>query len=180
MGRRHLIVISATAALSILASDFAFAQRSGKNQKSHRGGGGHGRQHNGQFRGGGHERLRQLSPEERQTFKKNAERWLQMDPQQRQVLRERERIRQQRMKTEAGAVMRELGLRLDPNGQNQFEARYLQERRRIERALRQEYEAKRQQQLLPELNQRLKNEFQPHQSSPGGTSSPGGSGKPRR
>ena len=178
MGRRHLIVISAAAALSIFASDLALAQGSRKNQKSHRGGG-HGRgQHNGQFRGG-HERLRQLSPEERQTFKKNAERWLQMDPQQRQVLRERERIRQQRMKTEAGAAMRELGLRLDPNAQNQFEARYLQERRRIERSLRQEYEAKRQQQLLPELNQRLKNEFQPHQSSPGGTTSPGGPGKPR-
>lgn len=178
MGRKF-IVITATAALSILASDFTFGQGGRKGQKFRGGGGGHGRQHNGQFRGG-HERLRQLSPEERQTFKKNAERWLQMDPQQRQVLRERERIRQQRMRTEAGAAMRELGLRLDPNGQNQFEARYLQERRRVERALRQEYEAKRQQQLLPELNQRLKNEFQPHQSSPGNTSSPAGQGKPRR
>jgi hypothetical protein len=75
-------------------------------------------------------------------------------------LREREQARQQRLKTEAEAAMRQLGLRLDPNAQGQFEARYFQERRRIERELRQETEAKRQQQL-PQLNERLKSEFQP-------------------
>jgi hypothetical protein len=170
VGRRQLIVISATAALSILASDLAFGQGR-KNHKSFRGGGGHGRQHHNQFRGGGHERLRQLSPEERQIFKRNAERWLQMDPQQRQVLREREKVRRLRMKQEADTAMRELNLRLDQQARDQFEARYSQERRRIERALRQEAEAKRQQQL-PQLRERLKSEFQPHQASPGANGSP--------
>ena len=122
-------------------------------------------------------RVHQLSPEERQTFKKNAERWLQMNQEQRNVLRAREKVRQQQMKSEADAALRDSGLRVDPNARNQFESRYVQERRRIERQLRQEAEAKRQQQLK-ELNERLKSEFQPSPSSPGSTGSSGPS-KPR-
>jgi hypothetical protein len=109
--------------------------------------------------GNGRDQFNQLSPEERQAFRRNAERWLQMNPEQRKVLREREFARQQQLKAEAEAAMRQLGLRLDPNAQGQFEARYFQERRRIERELRQEVEAKRQQQL-PQLNEKLKSEFQ--------------------
>ena len=102
-----------------------------------------------------------------------------MDPQQRQILRERERVRRQQMTSEAESAMRDLGLRLDPNSRSQFEARYLQERRRIERALRQEAEAKRQREL-PQLKERLKNEFQRGQGSSGAGSSPNGSAKPRK
>ena len=130
----------------------------------------------------GRDRFFQLSPDERQAFRRNAERWLQMNPEQQRVLREREQARRQRLRTEAEEAMRQMGLRLDPNAQGQFEARYLQERRRIERELRQEVEAKRQQQL-PKLNERLKSEFEPRQG--GGTSatvapavSPSASGKP--
>lgn len=112
----------------------------------------------------GRDRLYQLSPDERQAFRRNAERWLQMNPEQQRVLREREQAHRQRLKTEAEAAMRQLGLRLDPNAQGQFEARYFQERRRIERELRQEVEAKRQQEL-PQLNERLKSEFQPRQGA---------------
>ena len=122
-------------------------------------------------------RVHQLSPEERQTFKKNAERWLQMNQEQRNALRAREKIRQQQMKNEADAALRDSGLRVDPNSRDQFESRYVQERRRIERQLREEAEAKRQQQLK-ELNERLKSEFEPPQSSPGSTGSSGPS-KPR-
>lgn len=122
-------------------------------------------------------RVHQLSPEERQTFKKNAERWLQMNQEQRNVLRAREKVRQQQMKSEADAALRDSGLRVDPNARNQFESRYVQERRRIERQLRQEAEAKRQQQLK-DLNERLKSEFQGPSSSPGSTDSSGPS-KPR-
>lgn len=107
----------------------------------------------------------QLSPEERQVFQRNAERWLRMSPEQQMMLRERERVRRQQMKVEADAALRQSGLRLDQNAHDQFEARYLQERRRMERQLRQEAEAKRQQQLS-QLNERLKSEFQPQQGSP--------------
>jgi hypothetical protein len=122
-------------------------------------------------------RLYQLSPEERQAFQRNAERWLKMSPEQQKVLREREQIRRQQLRTEAESAMRQLGLRLDPNARDQFEARYLQERRRIERELREEVEAKRQQEL-PQLNERLKNEFQSHQGTGASTASPAASGKP--
>jgi hypothetical protein len=107
----------------------------------------------------GRERFNQLSPDERQAFRRNAERWLKMNPEQQKALREREQIHRAQMKVEAEAAMRQLGLRLEPGAQGQFEARYMQERRRMERQLRQEAEAKRQQQL-PQLNERLKSEFQ--------------------
>jgi hypothetical protein len=117
----------------------------------------------------GRERFRQLSPDERQAFRRNAERWLKMDPQQQKILREREQVRRQRLQAEAEAALRQSGLNLDQTARDQFEARYLQERRRIERELWQESEAKRQQQL-PQLNERLRNEFQPPQGgTPAGT-----------
>jgi hypothetical protein len=127
-------------------------------------------------------RYNQLSPEDREAVRRNAQRWLQMNPEQQKILRERERIRQERMQAEAEAAMRQLGLRLDPNAQGQFEARYLQERRQIERQIRQEMEARRQQEL-PQLNQRLKSEFEGHANGNGQPVSPSvapsGSVKPR-
>jgi hypothetical protein len=96
-----------------------------------------------------------------------------MNPEQQKMLREREQLRQQRLKAEAEATIRQLGLRLDPNAQDQFEARYMQERRKIERDLRQEFEAKRQEQ-----NERLKSEFQPRQGGGASTASPATSAKP--
>ena len=133
---------------------------------------------NNQLRGSAHDRLFQLSPEERQTFKRNAERWLQMNPEQRNILREREKVRRQQMKNEAEAALRDAGIRVDPNARDQFESRYLQERKRIERDLRQEVEAKRQQQLN-ERKERLKTEFQ--SPVPNASNAPGGgSAKQRR
>ena len=165
MGRRKYIIIGAATALSILASGLAFAQ--GSSQKAGKRGGGFGHRQSGSR--GPPERVLQLSPEERQAFRKNAERWLQMGPEERNLLRQREKIRRERLKSEAEAAMRQLDLRLDQNARDQFEARYLQERRRIERDLRQEVEAKRQREL-PQLNERLKNEFQPPRSSGAGAS----------
>ena len=97
-----------------------------------------------------------------------------MNQEQRNILREREKVRRQQMKIEAEAALRDSGIRVDPNARDQFESRYFQERKRIERDLRQEVEAKRQQQLN-ELRERLKTEFQspvPNASiAPGGGSS---------
>ena len=119
----------------------------------------------------------QLSPEERQTFRKNAERWLQMSAEERKLMRDREQLRRQRIKSEADAVLRDSGLRLDPGKRDLFQERYLQERRRIDRDLRQEYELRRQQQL-----ERLKKEFQPPENAAGisPSANPTTSGSPRR
>ncbi|MEP6602570.1 MAG: hypothetical protein ABJB69_01320 [Spartobacteria bacterium] len=176
---RHFFSVSALIALSIFAGSNAFAQ--GGPRK-------HAREHAQKFmrRGNdvrrsfehGPQRALHLSPDERQTFQRNAERWLKMDPQQRNVLRERERVRREQMKNEAEAVLRESGLRLENGARTQFEERYLQERLRIERSIRQETEAKRQQQL-PQLKERLKSEFQQHESSPAQTVSPALSVEPK-
>jgi hypothetical protein len=48
---------------------------------------------------------------------------------------------------------------LNPQERAQFESRYIQERRKVERTLRQQIEAERQQEL-PALIQQLKKEFQ--------------------
>jgi hypothetical protein len=119
----------------------------------------------------------QLSPADRQTFRKNAERWLQMTAEERKLMRDREQLRRTRIRNEAEAVLRDSGLRLDPTKRDLFQERYLEERRRIDRELRQEYELRRQQQL-----ERLKKEFQPPESSAGASSAPGAktSGSPRR
>jgi hypothetical protein len=99
-----------------------------------------------------------MSPEERTVFRRNAERWMQMGPDERNLMRQREQMRQQRLRMEADAALRDAGLRLDQQRRELFEQRYLQERRKIERQLSQETEAKRKQQL-PALNDRLKKEF---------------------
>ena len=128
------------------------------------------------------QRFNQLTPDERQVFQRNAERWLRMSPEQQKMLREREQARRAQMRAEAEAAMRQMGLRLDPNAQGQFESRYIQERRRMERQLRMEAEARRQQQL-PQLNERLKSEFQPNQggaANGGQSASPTGTSKPER
>ena len=84
---------------------------------------------------------------------------MKMGPEERKVLREREQAYRLRVKLEVDAALRDSGLRLEGEKREQFEQRYLQERRRIEYELRQETEAKRQQQL-PALQERLKREFQ--------------------
>ena len=113
--------------------------------------------------------LHGLSPSDRQRFNSNAQRWMQLSPQERIIMRDREVLRRQRIKQESENALRDSGLRLDPQKQAQFQDRYLQERTRIEHLMRQELEAKRRQEL-PALVERLKKEFQTQQ--PAGTSSP--------
>lgn len=114
------------------------------------------------------ERWYSLSPDERQVFRRNAERWLKMGPEERNLMRERERVRRARLQQEAEAALREAGLRLDQQKRELFEQRYVQERRKIERELLLETEAKRKQKL-PALNARLRHEFE--ETSPSGAAS---------
>jgi len=103
-----------------------------------------------------------LPPTAQQDFRRNAERWLQMSPQERQIMRQRETMRRERIRRETEAALRDSGLLLDQERRDLFESRYMQERRKMEQALRQQIEAERQQQL-PALIQELKKEFQSQQ-----------------
>jgi len=120
-----------------------------------------------------------MPPEDRQIFQRNAERWMQMGPEERRIMREREKIYRQRVEREVDAALRDSGLRLEGEKRAQFEQRYLQERRRIEHTLRQETEAKRQQEL-PALQERLKKEFQESSPSAASTSAPAASTSPKK
>ena len=175
MGRQFLIVTAAALFVALSSTGTVLGQGQPTPHFRSRAPGG-GRGGNGGFKPGpGRDRFYQLSPDERQALRRNAERWLQMNPEQQKILRERAKARRQMLRAEAEEAIRQMGLRLDPNAQGQFEARYLQERRRIERQLHQEVESRRQQQL-PQLNERLKSEFEPRQSSgPNGTAVPAAS-----
>ena len=94
-----------------------------------------------------------------QNFRRNAERWMQMSPEERNVLRQRENLRRQAIQRETESALRESGLRLSPQERAQFESRYVQERRKVEQSLRQQTETERQKEL-PALIQQLKKEFQ--------------------
>jgi hypothetical protein len=105
------------------------------------------------------ERWLSLPPTARQDFQRNAERWMRMSPQERDILRQRENLRQAQIKRETEAALRDSGLRLDQEKRSQFESRYIQERRRMEQTLRQQIESERQKEI-PALIQQLKREFQ--------------------
>lgn len=100
-----------------------------------------------------------MPPAARQNFQRNAERWLRMSPEERNVLRQRENLRRATIKRETDAAVRDSGLHLNPQERAQFESRYIQERRKVERALRQQIETERQKEI-PALIQQLRKEFQ--------------------
>src|SRR5882762_8610538 len=117
------------------------------------------------------ERWLAMPPAARQNFRRNAERWMQMSPEERNVMRQRENLRRETIKRETEAAVRDSGLRLSPQERAQFESRYIQERQKVERTLRQQVEAERQQQL-PALIQQLKKEFQIDQPTKGPAAKP--------
>jgi len=102
---------------------------------------------------------------------------MQMGPEERIIMREREKIYRAQVSREVDAALRDSGLRLEGEKRAQFEQRYLQERRRIEHSLRQEIESKRQQQL-PVLQERLKKEFS--EPSAAAASAPAASTSPKK
>ena len=120
------------------------------------------------------ERWLAMPPAARQNFRRNAERWMQMSPEERNVMRQRENLRRETIKRETEAAVRQSGLRLSPQERAQFESRYIQERQKVERTLRQQIEAERQQQL-PALIQQLKKEFQIDQPGKSPAMKPAGS-----
>jgi TRAP-type C4-dicarboxylate transport system substrate-binding protein len=115
-----------------------------------------------------------MSPDERKKLRINAERWREMDAEERKAFREHQALRQQRLKREAEAAARESGLELESERRARFEQRYIEERRRIDQELRRELREKRQRELAPVV-ERLKREFDEPQGSPGRAGSSTGS-----
>lgn len=72
---------------------------------------------------------------------------MQMTPQQRNLMRQRENMRRQMITREADTAVRDSGLQLNPQERAQFESRYIQERQKVEQALRQQIEAERQKRI---------------------------------
>src|SRR5258705_4532560 len=105
------------------------------------------------------ERWLAMPPDARQNFRRNADLWMQMTPEQRNLMRQRENMRRQIMTREADTAVRDSGLQLSPQERAQFESRYIQERRKVEQGLRQQIEAERQKEI-PALIQQLQKEFQ--------------------
>jgi hypothetical protein len=119
------------------------------------------------------QRWRDMSPQQRQQLQMNAERWQQMDAEERRTFRDQQAWRQMRLKREAEAAMRDSGLQLEAERRAAFEKRYIEERRRIDQELRRELREKRQRELAPVV-ERLKKEMGGQQGN-GATGNSGGS-----
>src|SRR6266446_2435031 len=100
-----------------------------------------------------------MPPDARQDFRRNADLWMQMTPEQRNLMRQRETMRRQIIAREADAAVRDSGLQLNPQERARFESRYIQERRKVEQSLRQHVQTERQKEI-PALIQQLRKEFQ--------------------
>jgi hypothetical protein len=100
-----------------------------------------------------------MPPNARQNFRRNAELWMRMTPEQRNLMRQRENVRRQIITRDADAAVRDSGLQLNPQERARFESRYIQERRKVEQSLRQQIETERQKEI-PALIQQLRKEFQ--------------------
>jgi len=117
-----------------------------------------------------------MPPDARQNFRRNAELWMQMTPEQRNLMRQRDTVRRQTITREADAAVRDSGLQLNPQERARFESRYVQERRKVEQSLRQQIETERQKEL-PALIQQLKKEFQIDQPAKSPVTKPAASPK---
>ena len=105
------------------------------------------------------ERWLAMPPDARQNFQRNADLWMQMTPEQRNLMRQRENMRRQIITRDADAAVRDSGLQLNPQERARFESRYIQERRKVEQSLRQQVQTERQKEI-PTLIQQLRKEFQ--------------------
>lgn len=102
-----------------------------------------------------------VTPEERQKFKENLERWRKLSPEKRAELREKEEARRQHMLEEINEAIDQSGLCLDRDQLQMYALRYVQERRKVEEQLHRDMDQRRKV-LLEQMHQRLMAEFAPH------------------
>lgn len=105
------------------------------------------------------EALEKLSPEERERFLKNFERWKKLPPDQRSSLRNRELNRRQRIEKETRETLEKSNIPLSENQRNFFIERYELERKQLETDLRKEMDEKRRK-GIEELSAKLLKEAQ--------------------
>lgn len=122
--------------------------------------------------GGGDRSLEGVPVAEREAFLRNLQRWRAMPQAEREAIRQQFRIKNDQRRVEAERALADTGLQLGPDQREVFLLRYQQERRKLERELREALRAERARRL-PEVNARLKREFTPAASpSPSPSPSP--------
>ncbi|EDY17688.1 hypothetical protein CfE428DRAFT_4727 [Chthoniobacter flavus Ellin428] len=102
--------------------------------------------------------LEALTPEQRKKFQENMIRWMNLSPEEKKALRDREEVRKKFMEQEINAAIQESGLQLEGERREMFAKRYTEGRRTIEEQLRKEMNEKRKP-LVHELVSHLRNEF---------------------
>jgi hypothetical protein len=86
----------------------------------------------------------QLSPEQQEKVLLNLLRWQDLSQDEREVLRQRERVQRQKQEASITEAYQKSGLQLNEEQRTLFRKRYLQERRRLEEQLVREVQEKRQ------------------------------------
>lgn len=112
-----------------------------------------------------------LTPEQRRRFQENFALWVNLSPEDKRALRDRDELRRKRMRQEIDKTIRDSDLQLDSAQREQFAKRYAEERRKLEEQLRREMQEKRQPRLR-EIIGKLKEEFsQPQPATPAAATS---------
>jgi hypothetical protein len=86
----------------------------------------------------------QLSAEQQERILQNLHRWQELSQDEREVLRQRERVQRQKLEASINEAYQKSGLQLNDDQRAQFHKRYLQERRHLEEQLAHEIQEKRQ------------------------------------
>lgn len=103
--------------------------------------------------------LDRLPPDaDREAFRKNLLRWRDLSPEERNALRGQVDNRGEVIKAEIDKTIRDSGLHLTPDQREVYALRYMQERRKLEKALRDQMGAERARRL-PGIVEQLKKEF---------------------
>jgi hypothetical protein len=100
----------------------------------------------------------QLSPEQQEKVLLNLLRWQDLSQDEREVLRQRERVQRQKQDASINEAYQKSGLQLNEEQRALFRKRYLQERRRLEEQLVHDIQEKRQAGIAAIVDQ-LKKEF---------------------
>ncbi|MHA3775082.1 hypothetical protein ACXR0O_26470 [Verrucomicrobiota bacterium sgz303538] len=100
----------------------------------------------------------ELTPEQRRRFQENFARWINLSPEEKRLLRDRDEMRRKRIGQEIEQAIQQSGLQLNGEQREQFAKRYAEERRKVEEQLRREMDEKRQPRLK-EIVGKLTTEF---------------------
>lgn len=101
-----------------------------------------------------------LTPEQRQRFQENFQRWANLSPEEKKALTDRDAFRRKKIAADIDAAIKEAGLELTATERERFAKRYAEERHEIEDRIRKEMDEKRRP-LLKEVIAKLKAEFAP-------------------